>query len=51
MRVLARCGNQTVYQYDDEQVARMFSHIDECLKDMKSKFRQKEKESCPKFKF
>ena len=51
MRVLGRCGNRLVYDYTDDQVAKIFVHIDESLKDMKLKFRQKEKEDSSGFKF
>jgi hypothetical protein len=51
MQVLSRCGNRVVYEYTDEEVNKMFTFLDDCLKDMKSRFRQKEKESCPTFKF
>jgi hypothetical protein len=51
MNVLGRCGNRLVYDYTDEHVDKMFAYLDECLKNMKAKFKQKEKESCPKFEF
>jgi hypothetical protein len=51
LQVLGRCGNRLVYEYSDDQVDKMFAYLDECLKNMKARFKQKEKESCPKFEF
>ena len=51
LQILGRCGNRLVYEYSDEQMTKIFAHIDKCVQDMKSKFRQKEKETSPKFKF
>jgi len=47
LKVLGNCANRQVYEYDAEDVSRIFGEIDRKLREVKSKFnsfREKEKE-------
>lgn len=41
LRLLGKCGNPAVYEYDDEQVEQIFSAIEEELKASRAKFDRK----------
>jgi len=47
IRILGNCSNRSAYQYSDEEVAKIFSAIDDQLKIVKSKFKHTKR----KFKF
>lgn len=38
LKVLGNCANRQLYEYDEEEVAKIFSEIDQAVKDAKSKF-------------
>jgi hypothetical protein len=44
LRVLGNCGNRQLYQYTEEDVKKIFSAVDEQLRNVKAKFHFPKKE-------
>ncbi len=44
LRILANCANKQIYSYSEEDVAKIFSVINERVRETKSKFRFSNKE-------
>ena len=38
LKVLGNCSNRQIYEYDEDQVNKMFSAIDKKLREVKTKF-------------
>jgi len=38
VKVLSNCANRSAYEYNEEEVSKIFSAIDKAVKDAKSKF-------------
>lgn len=38
LKVLGNCSNRSVYDYSEEDIAKIFSEIDKAVKETKSKF-------------
>jgi hypothetical protein len=41
LRVLGNCSNQSMYEYSDEEISKIFSAIRRAVKDTESQFKQK----------
>ena len=38
LKILGNCANRSHYDYTEEQVGKVFSEIDKCIKETKAKF-------------
>lgn len=38
LKVLGNCSNRSVYEYEEEDITKVFSEIDRAVKDAKSRF-------------
>lgn len=38
LKVLGNCSNRSVYEYDEEEISKIFSEIDRRVKETKAKF-------------
>ncbi len=43
IRILSHCSNRSLYEYQKDEVDRIFRAIDESLSDARSKFRERKK--------
>lgn len=38
LKILSNCGNRSAYEYDEEEVGKIFTAIDRAVKEARSKF-------------
>jgi len=44
IRILSHCSNKALYDYEDEEIDRIFNAVEEALLKAKTKFKDKKKE-------